>query len=147
MKKNELLMGYLFAFGGLILVLTGLWANAILSSFLIASGVGAFGSGTVLVCKYYYWNLPKNRKRYEEKIIEEDIEIHDELQIKLRDKSGRYTTILGNFTICISIVIFSVLGKCGIVDNSRIIVMFLSGYLLFQLASYNLILKYLFSVC
>lgn len=143
MKNNELRVGYLFTIGGFILVLTGILNNGILSSFLIASGVGAFGSGTVLVSKYYYRNLPKNKKRYEEKMIEENIEIHDELQIILRDKSGRYTNVLGVFIICISIVIFSILGKLGIVDNSRMIVLFLAGYLLFQILIYNFIFKYL----
>ena len=69
----------------------------------------------------------------QKKISNERIELHDELKEKIRDKSGRYSYIFGLIAISISIVIFSVLGALEIIDNSRIIVLYLGGYFLFQI--------------
>ena len=86
-----------------------------------------------LTCKYFYWNSPKNKERYQEKIANEKIELHDELKSKLRDKSGLYSYTIGIMTVCASIMIFSILGTLEIIDNARMIVLYLSGYLVFQI--------------
>ena len=36
-------------------------------------------------------------------------------------------------TVCASIMIFSILGTLEIIDNARMIVLYLSGYLVFQI--------------
>lgn len=100
---------------------------------LFGFGGAGIGSGAMMIYKYFYWSKPENRERYAEKISNERIELHDELQEKIRDKSGRYSYIFGLIAISISIVIFSVLGASEIIDNSRIIVLYLGGYFLFQI--------------
>lgn len=69
---------------------------------------------------------------YEERLENERIEQHDELKTKIRDRAGRYTYSLGLLVICFSILIFGILGALKVIDNARMIVLYLSGYLLFQ---------------
>lgn len=143
MKKGNLLEGILFVLGGVILLCIALLTDSVLDSLLIGLAAGGICSGIVMTCKYFYWSTPKNKEQYQEKIANEKIELHDELKTKLRDKSGRYAYVLGIITINISIVIFSILGKLEIVDNSRTIVLFLGGYLIFQYVVGIVIYKHL----
>ncbi|MCR5233492.1 MAG: hypothetical protein K6E53_06235, partial [Lachnospiraceae bacterium] len=46
------------------------------------------------------WSAPKNKKRYSEIKEQEDISLHDELNEKLRDKSGRIAYNIIFFLIC-----------------------------------------------
>ena len=86
----------------------------------------------MIIYRYFYWNKPGNKERYAERMENEKIEQHDELKIKLRDKSGRYAYIFGLVAVSISIVAFSILGQLEIIDNSRMIIFYLGGYLIFQ---------------
>lgn len=133
MKKGNLLEGILFVLTGIILLGVALLTDSVLDSLLIGFAAGAICSGTVMTCKYFYWSTPKNKERYQEKIENEKIELHDELKSKLRDKSGRYSYTIGIMTVCASIMIFSILGTLEIIDNARMIVLYLSGYLVFQI--------------
>ena len=54
------------------------------------------------------------------------------LKIKIRDRAGRYTYSLGLLVICFSILVFGILGALEVIDNTHMIVLYLSGYLLFQ---------------
>ncbi|MCI8786043.1 MAG: helix-turn-helix transcriptional regulator [Eubacterium sp.] len=99
--------------------------------------------GTVMTCKYFYWNTSKSKKRYQEKIENEKIELHDELKSQLRDKSGRYAYAIGLMTVSISIIIFSILGQLEVIDNSRLTVLYLGGYLIFQIVIGIVIFKQL----
>ena len=76
--------------------------------------------------------FPKNKERYEERLENERIEQHDELKTKIRDRAGRYTYSLGLLVVCFSILVFGILGALEVIDNARMIVLYLSGYLLFQ---------------
>ncbi|HJA92956.1 MAG TPA: hypothetical protein H9717_07540 [Candidatus Eisenbergiella merdipullorum] len=133
MKKSNLLEGILFILGGIILLYVALLTDTVLDSLLIGFAAGAISSGIVMTCKYFYWSTPKNKERYQEKIENEKIELHDELKTKLRDRSGRYAYTIGLMTVSISIAIFSILGSLEIIDNSRLIVLYLGGYLVFQI--------------
>lgn len=133
MKKNNLLEGIAFVLGGFIILCIALLTASRIDSILIGLGAGGISSGIVMICKYFYWNTPENKERYEKKIENEKIELHDELKIKLRDKSGRYAYIIGILTITFSVFVFSILGKLEIIENSRLIVLYLSGYLFFQI--------------
>lgn len=81
---------------------------------------------------YFYWSSPKNKERYEERLENERIEQHDELKTKIRDRAGRYTYSLGLLVVCFSILVFGILGALEVIDNARMIVLYLGGYLLFQ---------------
>ncbi len=133
MKKNNLLEGIAFILGGFIILCIALLTASKIDSILIGFGAGGISSGIVITCKYFYWNTPKNKERYQKKIENEKIELHDELKIKLRDKSGRYAYIIGILTITFSVLVFSILGELEIIENSRLIVLYLSGYLIFQI--------------
>lgn len=133
MKKSNLLEGILFILGGFIFLCIVLLTDSVLNSLLIGFASGSISSGIVMTWKYFYWNMPKNKERYQEKNANEKIELYDELKIKLRDKSGRYAYTIGLLTISTSIIIFSILGKLEIVDNSRLIVLYLGGYFIFQI--------------
>lgn len=143
MKKGNLIEGLLFVSGGVILLCIALLTGSALDSLLIGFAVGAICSGIVMICKYIYWNTEKNKERYQQKIANENIELHDELKSMLRDKSGRYSYTVGLITVSASIVIFSISGKLEIVNNSRMIVLYLSGYLIFQIIIGILIFKHM----
>ncbi len=143
MKKSNLLEGILFILGGIILLGVELLTDSVLDRLLIGFAAGAICSGTVMTCKYFYWSTPKNKERYQEKIENEKIELHDELKSKLRDKSGRYAYAIGLMTVSISIIIFSILGQLEVIDNSRLIVLYLGGYLIFQIVIGIVIFKQL----
>ena len=61
------------------------------------------------------------------------MEQHDELKTQIRDRAGRYTYSLGLLVVCFSILVFGILGALAIIDNARMIVFYLCGYLLFQI--------------
>ena len=96
------------------------------------AGAGIF-PGIMMICKYFYWSSPKNKERYEERLENERIEQHDELKTKIRDRAGRYTYSLGLLVICFSILVFGILGALEVIDNARMIILYLSGYLMFQI--------------
>ena len=133
MKKSNLFESILFILAGFIFLSVVLLADTILDSLFIGFAAGCFSSGIVMACKYFYWSMPKHRERYHEKIANEKIELHDELKTKLRDKSGRYAYVTGLLAVSVSMVIFSILGQLGIINSSRLIVLYLGGYLLFQI--------------
>ncbi|MEY8331537.1 hypothetical protein AALB53_00160 [Lachnospiraceae bacterium 47-T17] len=144
MKKGNLLEGILFILGGIILLCAALLTDCALDSLLFGFAAGAICAGTVMTCKYFYWSTPKNKERYQEKMEHENIELHDELKSKLRDRSGRYAYAIGLLIVSASIIIFSILGQLEIID-SRLIVLYLGGYLVFQIVTgiviFNRLLK------
>lgn len=139
MKKSNLILGIVYVFVGLMFLAAFLLLDTRLDSLLIGFASGAMASGVVITGKYFYWNRPGYREQYEEKLSQERIELHDELQVKLRDRTGRYTYLLGLLAVSISIVVFSVLGKYEIISQTRIIILYLGGYLIFQLLAFYLI--------
>ncbi|MCI8285395.1 MAG: hypothetical protein HFE90_09070 [Firmicutes bacterium] len=144
MKKSNLMIGFAYFTAGII-GLTAALTDSKLSSLLFGFAAAFICSGSVIICRYFYWNKPKNKDRYLERLENEKIEMRDELKTKLRDRSGRFAYISGIVIISISIVIFSILGSLDIIDNSRIIVLYLGGYLVFQIlagiAIFNHLLK------
>ncbi|MDD4570037.1 MAG: hypothetical protein PHE70_07940 [Tepidanaerobacteraceae bacterium] len=132
MKKDNLYVGLASLFiGGICLVIALNFESGIRSLLFGFAGAG-IGPGAVMLWKYYYWTRPENRKRYQEKIENENIELHDERKTMLRDKSGRYAYLIGFAVISVSMVVFSILGNLGIIQNSELIILYLGGYFLFQ---------------
>lgn len=131
MKKSNLTEGICFAVLGAVFLLISTLVPGKLTSLMFGFSSAFLACGIITITKYFYWSAPQNKARYEERLAKEAIELHDELKITLRDKSGRYAYILGLATITVAIVVFSVLGALDVLE-SRIIVLFLSGYLLFQ---------------
>lgn len=144
MKKSNFIVGMFYIIAGLICLLTAIYTESRLGSLLFGFAGAGLGPGILMICQYFYWSSPKHKERYQERLENERIEQHDELKVQLRDKSGRYTYILGLLTISISMVVFSILGSLEIMD-ARIILIYLGGYLLFQIlagiAIFNRLLK------
>ena len=133
MKKSNLITGILYVLFGVVCVIVALLVETKLEGILWGfAGAGIF-PGLMMIFKYFYWSSPKNRVRYEERLENERIELHDELKTKVRNEAGRYTYSLGILVICFSILVFGILGALEIIDNTRMIVLYLSGYLLFQI--------------
>ena len=63
------------------------------------------------------------------------IEVHDELNEKLRNKSGRIAYLIGLSVICASVVVFAILGKMGVITDYKVIVLYLYGLMVFQIAA------------
>ena len=132
MKKNNFITGLLFLLVGMICLVTALLFETKLNSLLSGFAGAGISSGIVMLWKYYYWIKPENKDKYKEKIEKENVELHDERKEMLRDKSGRYAYILGLIVLSISIVVFSILGSLEIVGDTRLIVLYLGGLLVFQ---------------
>ena len=135
MKKRNLAVGVVYLLAGLTMLGIALLTETKLESLLFGFAGAGIVPGIAMICKYYYWSSPKHRERYAEKLEAEDIELHDERKEKLRDKSGRYAYLLGLFVVSVSVVVFSVLEKLEVLAESRMMVLYLSGYLLLQFAA------------
>lgn len=132
MKKSNLDTGLVYLFIGIVCLVMALYFEPRLESLLFGfAGAGICG-GAVILWKYYYWTRPENADRYQERIENENIELHDERKTILRDKSGRYAYIIGLIVISVSIVIFSIMGNLNIIENSKLIILYLAGFLVFQ---------------
>ena len=103
-----------------------------IDSLLYGFAGAGISSGAVILWKYYYWSRPENRKRYQEKIENENIELHDERRTILRDKSERYAYIIGFIVISVSIVVFSIMGSLNLIENYELIIFYLGGFFIFQ---------------
>ena len=84
---------------------------------------------------HFYWSSPQNAERFKEKQEQKEIEVHDELNEKLRDKSGRIAYLIGLSVICVSVVVFAILGKMGVITDYKIVVLYLYGLMVFQIAA------------
>lgn len=143
MKKGYFLTGAIQLLIGVLCGICALYLDTKISSLLLGfCGVGV-GGGIMLLWKYFYWTRPQNKSRYEERSEKEKIELNDERKEGFRDKSGRYAYILGLVITVVSIVVFLVLGALEMVANTKIIVGYLSGYLVFQYIVGILIFNYL----
>ena len=96
---------------------------------------GALGPGIGMIIMHFYWSSPQNIERYKEKQEQKEIEVHDELNEKLRDKSGRIAYLIGLSVICASVVVFAILGKMGVITDYKVIVLYLYGLMVFQIAA------------
>lgn len=143
MKKNYLITGIGFVLAGVILLGIALFTETRLESLLWGFTGATIVPGIATILKYFYWTRPKNRERYKERLENERIELNDELKNKLRDKSGCLAYRVGLLAVCAAILIFSILGQFEIIRESRLIVLFLFGYLVFQCAIGSVFYYYL----
>ena len=81
------------------------------------------------------WTKLETPDSYQRHLEEEQIELRDERKEMLRNKSGRYAYILGLLAAAVAMTVFSFLGKLGMVDEaaSRLMILFLAGYMVFQI--------------
>ena len=145
MTKGSLITGFTFLFIDIASLLAVIWTDSRLESLLIGLADGGIIPGCATIIKYFYWNQPMNKERYKARLENERIEQNDELKSKLRDKSSRYAYVFRIVTIFISIFVFYILGAYEVIDNVRIMVLYLAGYLAIQITAgmvfFNQILK------
>lgn len=143
MKKNNLATGIMYVIVGVIFLLAATLTDSKLDSLFFGFAGAGMIPGIMMICKYLYWNKPRNKERYKEKLENEKIEQHDELKVKLRDKAGRYAYVLSLVIVSISIVLFSILGHLEIIADSRMILLYLGTYFIFQIIIINVIFHHL----
>ena len=145
MKKSNLYWGIGYLLAGVIFLFLGFQFIDRLSSIFFGLAGAFMGPGIMMIYRYFYWNRPENIERYAMRMEQEQIEIHDELKTKLRDRSGRYAYVLGMCVISISIIVFTFLDALEIVHFGKFITYFLGAYLVFQLIAgwiiYRILLK------
>ena len=132
MKKRELWFGLAMIAGGILFLLAALLLDMPLDS-LFCGFFGAFtGPGVIQVYKYVKWTKLETPDSYQRHLEEEQIELRDERKAMLRDRSGRYAWLLGMLLCALSILVFGVLGALEIVENSRMMILFLAAYFIVQ---------------
>jgi len=134
MKKRDLWAGVGLTAAGILCLLAALLWDTPLDS-LLCGFFGAFTvPGVTQIGKYVKWSRPKNAPIYQEKLERERIELRDERKSMLRDKAGRYAYILGLLLTAVSIVVFNVLEKLGVIGGAEggLMVLFLAGFLIIQ---------------
>ena len=133
MKKSYLNRGIIFVLAGICFLLAAVFTESVFDGLLWGVAGGALGPGIGWIIQHFYWSAPKNQERYREIQEQEDINLHDELNEKLRDKSGRIAYNIGLLIICISEIVFSILGKTGVITDHKIIVLYLFSLFVFQI--------------
>lgn len=132
MKKNNLMLGILYAVLGSVFLIIAISNNENKLSGVLWGLTGAMaGMGFAIIYKYIYWTRPKNKERYAEMLENERIDMHDELKEKIRDKSGRYCYVIALVAIALSMMVFSVLSSLEIIKEGKLIVLYLGGLLIF----------------
>lgn len=132
MKKSYLITGIIYIIAGLLFLILAMRTATEVNSILYGMAGAGIGPGLMMVFRYFYWQKPENQQRYQEKLENERIELHDELKEKLRDRAGWYAYIIGLLVICAAILVFSILGQLEIITGYRLLVIFLFAYLVFQ---------------
>lgn len=143
MKKNNLYFGIAYVVIGILFILLTVIVNQKLQSIFTGLGFGLTFPGVILLWKYFYWNKPENIERYKEKMENEQIDLHDERKVSLRDKSGRYAYILGVIILAIAVLVFSVINSCDIKIASEVFIIFLDLFFAFQIIIGIVIFRYL----
>lgn len=133
MKKSMLWTGLAYVVAGITLLAVFWSCETRVESLLFSFGFACLAPGLAMIGRYFYWSTPKNRDRYRERIERETIELHDELNVKLRDKSGRYAYLAGLAVLSLSIVVFSLLDAWEVIVDGRLMVLYLGAYFLFQI--------------
>ena len=136
MKKSNLVAGITYVFFGAACLLAALCLETKLEGILWGFAGAGIVPGIGMIVQYFYWSAPKNRERYLERLELVQIESNDELNVKVRNLAGRYAYVSGLMIVCASILFFGILGTLEIIENARLIVLYLSAYLLIEIAVY-----------
>ena len=135
MGNSYLNRGIICVLVGVCFILAAVFTESALDGLLWGLAGGALGPGIGMIIMHFYWSSPQNIERYKEKQEQKNIEVHDELNEKLRDKSGRIAYLIGLSVICVSVVVFAILGKMGVITDYKIVVLYLYGLMVFQIAA------------
>ncbi len=132
MKKNHLTNGIICTLCGAGFLLAAVFTESAYNSLLWGFCGALLVPGLVMICRYFYWLSPERSAKYTELQEQEEIELHDELNEKLRDRSGRITYLIGINITTIALIVFAVLGMAGVIKEYRIILLYLAFYQIVQ---------------
>ncbi|MBR4670613.1 MAG: hypothetical protein IKO84_08430 [Butyrivibrio sp.] len=132
MNKSYLNKGIILVLVGICLVIAAIFTKSAFDGLLWGLAGGALGPGIGILIKHFYLSVPKNQERYQESLEQKEINVHDELNEKLRDRSGRIAYNIGLYILCFSVVLFAILGKAGMIIDHKIIVLYLVGFMILQ---------------
>lgn len=143
MKKSNLITGIIYIFIGAICLYFALTTETKLDGLLFGFAGAGIVPGIAFVMKYFYWNHPDHKQEFTEILENQHIEQHDELKNKLANQSARYIFIINIIIISASTVIFSILGSLEVLENTKVMVLYLAAFLIFQIVSFNIIYQHL----
>ena len=141
MKKSDFWWGVGFVLAGLACGLAALCWDTPLGSLLFGFTGALLAPGILQLWKYRKWSRPENAAAYQEKLEQEQIDLRDERKEMLRNKAGRYAYLLGLALAYLAIIVFGLLGKLGVIQYGRELVLFLGVYVLVQYAAGVLIYR------
>lgn len=71
-------------------------------------------------------------EEYDRRLCDEQIELHDELNEKLRDRAGRMAYIIGMVVTSVAILAFGWMGALRGAVPAKAVMIYLAAYLVFQ---------------
>ena len=143
MRKSNFITGIVHLLAGIVCLLTALIFETKLDDMLSWFSGYCIMFGGLTLHRYLYWNSPRNEKLKQEILERETIDAEDELQIKIKDKAGRYTHTLGIYILCGAFILVGILGKLGILAGAPVILLCIGGYLAVLLIAEKLICKHI----
>ncbi len=117
MKKQYLIKGLVAALVGLGFILAAFLTEGPLEGLLWGFGGGILVPGLGMLLRYLYWRSPSRAALWEERELKEEIIQHDELYVRLREKSGHIAYLVGVLTLSLSLVLVTFLGKLGYMEG------------------------------
>lgn len=109
MKKRNLYIFIINILGGVSLILFDLYGPLPdTNSALWGAGCGVIGASLVHLFRYFYWSRPENAPRYEEKVAEQQLNLHDERKTMIREKAGRQAFIYSFYAQIVLYVVLTV---------------------------------------
>lgn len=137
MKRRDFWTAVLMIAAGLAFLLAALLFDTGLESIFCGFFGGFTAGGVSQMYKYCKLHSPKHGAEYREKLEQERIDLQDERKEMLRNRSGRYAYILGLLITSVSIVVFSVLGKMGVIgeETAWLLTLYLAVFLIVQYVS------------
>ena len=132
MKKRDLWAGIGMMIAGILFLLAALMLDTPLGGLFCGFFGALCGPGVAQVLKYRKWSRPENVPVYQELLEQERINLRDERNSMLRDRSGRYAYLFGLAVLTAAVLVFSILEMLGVlsITEGRLITLFLAGHLI-----------------
>lgn len=141
--KNKFYLSIVYIILSVIVIIVALKIDSTLSSMLIGLSGGFFGVGLKSIYDYFYWSKPERQEEYEEKLDEIKRTQGDERLIRLREKSGRISYLICLAVSTISIWVIGILQFFNKIEGVRYLMLYLGGFLIFQLVIGMVVFNYL----
>lgn len=140
MRRSDLITGILFSTIGIVFFAMACTDIPLQSLFCGLAGAG-IGPGVMMISKYVYWSHPDRKTKYTDKLEAEKIKMHDEREEMLRGKTACFLHAYTLVVIGIYCIIFQVLEKLMIIENSRVFIIYLGILFFSEILLYRWIFK------